>query len=116
MKNVLIVIAASVISSLAAAYCSGPPDGPYETYYENGQLQEKGTFVDGELHGPAEGYYENGQLEGKGTYVAGERDGPAELYHENGQLQGIGTYNMGEKCGEWIEDGEPVTYDPCPSN
>ena len=25
-----------------------------------------------------------------------------------------GTYNMGEKCGEWIEDGETVTYDPCP--
>ena len=19
-----------------------------------------------------------------------------------------------EKCGEWIEDGETVTYDPCP--
>jgi hypothetical protein len=25
-----------------------------------------------------------------------------------------GTYNMGEKCGEWIEDAETVTYDPCP--
>jgi len=25
-----------------------------------------------------------------------------------------GTYNFGEKCGEWIEDGETVTYDPCP--
>jgi hypothetical protein len=22
---------------------------------------------------------------------------------------------MGEKCGEWIEDGETVTYDPCPT-
>jgi hypothetical protein len=21
---------------------------------------------------------------------------------------------MGEKCGEWIEHGETVTYDPCP--
>tara|TARA_B100002049_G_C15873722_1_gene288631 strand:- start:135 stop:245 length:111 start_codon:yes stop_codon:yes gene_type:complete len=25
-----------------------------------------------------------------------------------------GTYNMSERCGEWIEDGETVTYDPCP--
>jgi len=25
-----------------------------------------------------------------------------------------GTYNMGERCGEWIENGETVTYDPCP--
>jgi hypothetical protein len=29
-------------------------------------------------------------------------------------LQQEGTYNMGEECGEWIEDGEEVTYDPCP--
>jgi len=21
---------------------------------------------------------------------------------------------MGQKCGKWIEDGETVTYDPCP--
>ena len=41
-------------------------------------------------------------------------DGPVEFYHENGQLQEKVTGNMGEKCGEWIEDGETVTYDPCP--
>ena len=33
-----------------------------------------------------------------------------------GQLQEKGTSNMGEKCGEWIEDGETVTYDPCPTS
>ena len=90
MKNVLIVIAASVISSLAAAYCSGPPDGPYETYYENGQLQAKSSYSNGVLDGPQESYYENGELRVKGHY------------------------DMGEKCGEWIEDGKTVTYDPCP--
>jgi len=21
---------------------------------------------------------------------------------------------MSERCGEWVEDGETVTYDPCP--
>jgi len=31
-----------------------------------------------------------------------------------GQLQEKGTSNMGEECGEWLEDGETVTYDPCP--
>jgi len=25
-----------------------------------------------------------------------------------------GTYNMGEECGEWMEEGETVTYLPCP--
>jgi antitoxin component YwqK of YwqJK toxin-antitoxin module len=51
--------------------------------------------------------------------VDGELDGPYESYsfasyYENGQLFRMGTYNMGEECGEWIEDGETVTYPPCP--
>ena len=29
-------------------------------------------------------------------------------------MQEKGTSNMGEECGEWFEDGETVTYDPCP--
>ena len=31
--------------------CGGPPDGPFETYYANGQLAEKGTYKDGEKFG-----------------------------------------------------------------
>jgi len=75
--------------ALIAVGC-GPPYGPYELYYDNGQLREKGT------------------------YVAGELDGPYVRYDENGQLERKGTLKTGEKCGEWIEDGEVVTYDPCP--
>ena len=65
------------------------PDGPYEAYYENGQLWEKKT------------------------YVADELDGPYESYHENGQLWEGGTWNMGEECGEWIIEGEARTFPPC---
>ena len=50
----------------------------------------------------------------KGTYKDGEPHGPFEGYSKNGQLEWKGTYNMGEECGEWFEDGETVTYDPCP--
>jgi hypothetical protein len=56
----------------------------------------------------------HGQFLEKGTFTAGELDGPFESYHENGQLEQRGTANMGQKCGEWIEDGKTVTYDPCP--
>ena len=87
--------------------------GPYEDYYENGQLKEKSTFVAGEFDGPFESYYENGQLLWKGTHAASELDGPYESYHESGQLCLRGTYNMGVKCGEWIEGGKTVTYPPC---
>ena len=90
------------------------PDGPYEAYYENGQLWEKGILVAGEPDGPYERYYENGQLWIMATYAAGERDGPYERFYWNGQSEAGGTYNMGEACGEWISDGETETHPPCP--
>ena len=62
---------------------------------------------------PFESYYDNGQLESKGTFKNGEFDGPYELYHENGEVREKGTYKDDEKCGEWLEEGETVTYDPC---
>ena len=90
------------------------PDGPYEAYYENGQLWEKGILVAGEPDGPYERYYENGQLWIMATYAAGERDGPYERFYWNGQLEAGGTYNMGEACGEWMYGGgEAGTFPPC---
>ena len=97
-------------------YVAGEQDGPYEYYYENGQLQGKGTYAAGEQDDLYESYayYENGQLTRKSTFVTGELDGPYESYYENGQLTRKGTYNMGFPCGEWIEGDGTVTYDPCP--
>ena len=31
----------------------------------------------------------------------------------DGQLWFKGTFKNGEECGEWFEQGETVTYDPC---
>ena len=46
--------------------------------------------------------------------LGGTPDGPYEFYHEDGQLYERGTWSMGQKCGEWIDEYEPVTYGPCP--
>lgn len=43
-----------------------------------------------------------------------KKNGPYEFFHENGQLAEKGAFNMGEQCGEWVENGETITYDPCP--
>jgi hypothetical protein len=40
-------------------------------------------------------------------------DGLYEYWSSNGQSLEKGTFNMAERCGEWIEQGETVTYDPC---
>ena len=51
----------------------GKLDGPWVTYYDNGQLWSKGTYTDGKTDGPFVGYYENGQLDYKGTYKNGKK-------------------------------------------
>lgn len=107
--GVLILV---VLFSTGVTYVE-TPDGPYEAYYENGQLWEKGILAAGEPDGLYERYYENGQLWIVATHAAGERDGPYERYYWNGQLEAGGTYNMGEACGEWISDGEVRTYPSC---
>ena len=76
-------------------------------------MKLKGTVKDWELDGLVETYHENGQLDSKGTFKDGKLNGPTERYHENGQLREKGTLKDNEKCGEWLEQGETVTYDPC---
>ena len=113
LKNYAVAMAPPVgviiLLAFRFGFIGGVPDEVYETYYdENGQL----------IH---EWYYENGQLMLKGSYETGDRHGPWEAYHENGQLSWKGNYNVYErvnsesaKCGEWFEEGETVTYNPCP--
>ena len=54
-------------------------------------------------------WYENGQLELEGNYVNGERDGKWTLWYENGQkcietyfLNGV----MGSTWSQWHENGQ----------
>ena len=52
--------------------------GPVFRFFPNDttRVQLSENLKDGKLDGPYERYYENGQLESRGTYVAGELDGP----------------------------------------
>lgn len=59
-------------------------------------------------------HYENGQLKQRIHQVGAIFDGLCESYHEDGRIKSKGNYNRDKKCGEWIESGKPVTYDPCP--
>lgn len=53
-----------------------------------------GAFVD---HGPWTLWYENGQMQAKGEYVDGKLDGVYQEWHENGQLRARGTYSKAIK-------------------
>ncbi len=94
-----------------------PEDGqPYSgpVFGENMGKRMTGSLRDGKWDGPFESYHDNGQLRRKGTYKDGVEDGPVEEYYDSGQLYEKGAYKDGGKCGEWFEEGETVTYDPCP--
>ena len=74
-------------------------DGPYELYYNDGQLEEKGTYKGGERDGAYESYHQNGQLRIKTAYKGGERDGQYQAYNETGRLTEEMMYKEGVADG-----------------
>ena len=75
------------------------PDGLWEWFHKNGQLEQRRTYNNGEMDGLWESYYENGQLQLRGNYKNGKLDGPYETFHDNGQLEQRGNYKNRELDG-----------------
>ena len=77
----------------------GKRDGPWVSYYDNGQVWRKGTFKNGKRDGPWIDYHDNGQLWSKGTYKVGKEDGPWFSYKKDGTVweEWTGTYRNGVK-------------------
>ena len=75
-----------ILCGLFLSSCSSP-DGPAESFYENGQLLSRAHFKDGKLEGLREDFYENGQLKIRGNFKDGKEDGLGERFYENGQLE-----------------------------
>ena len=80
----------------------GKQEGPWIGYYDNGQLESKVNLKDGKIEGPWIGYWKNGQLWFKGNYKDGKREGPSISYWDNGQLKSQGNYKDGKKEGPWV--------------
>jgi len=62
----------------------------------------QGSFKNGEKEGPWVSYWSNGQLESKGNYKNGLREGPRVGYHLNGTVDKrvTGTYKNGKKISD----------------
>ncbi len=90
-------------------------DGPYESYYANGQLREKGTRKgEQSWDGAYESYHENGRPREKKTYRGGKLDGAYETYHANGQLRRKENYKDGDRDGlaqNYDENGQLLKLD-----
>jgi antitoxin component YwqK of YwqJK toxin-antitoxin module len=74
----------------------GQRHGYWEEYYSNGQLRNKGNYVNDNRDGYWEEYYSNGKLWRKGNYVNGKQDGYWEAYYSNGKLMRKGNFVNGK--------------------
>ncbi len=77
-------------------YVCGLLDGPYKTWYYNGQLECECTCVNNKIHGPYKSWYENGLLMEEATYNNGVKDGLCKKYNNNGKLVTKRNYQNGE--------------------
>ena len=79
-------------------WVSGQQNGPVTEYYgkPKGPVHMKGYHKDDELHGPYERFYENGQLRSLGQLTEGVQTGYWEWFDEDGTLVKKGTFVNGE--------------------
>lgn len=80
----------------------GKLNGEYITYFENGNIKEKGRYYNGLKRGEWSEFYENGQIHKKEYYNEnGKLTGPFEYYFEDGQIYQKGNYHNGKLDGWW---------------
>ena len=58
--------------------------GPYTSYYINGQVKEQGSFMENQPVGTWEYYYENGNMKMTGEIRDNENYGQWRYFYENG--------------------------------
>ena len=73
---------------LEGMYENGTMESTWTKYYPSGQVMERVQMHLNNENGPFEEFYENGNLKAKGTYLDGDNeDGELLLYDENGDLE-----------------------------
>jgi len=108
-------------------YKNGVYNGSYQTYFDDGQIQEERFYINGVLDGLEKIYYRNGKLKSEITYNASNNtncsmdimgnipykichpSGSYKTYYENGQLKEEGSYVNGNRegiCKVYYKNGQ----------
>jgi len=93
---------------ISETYVDDDFEGPYKSYFPNGQIKQEGQYINGAMNQLWKYYYpngqmkeavhfsnnveENGQLKAEGTYANENREGVWKVYHPNGVLEEEATY------------------------
>jgi antitoxin component YwqK of YwqJK toxin-antitoxin module len=89
----------------------GRVSGKVLSFYNDGDLQETGSYLMGEKHGKWLKYSESGILVNEGNYNQGQKDGTWKVWDENGTLRLEFFYENGQRVGTWKmynEKGEEI--------
>jgi antitoxin component YwqK of YwqJK toxin-antitoxin module len=92
---------------------SQPFTGKNLCKYENGQIEEEGSFKDGESVGKWTNWYENGQKWKEGNWKDNTPEGKWTWWYKNGQKWKEGSYSDCEfdqgKCTMWYDTGQMMS-------
>ncbi|HQH27763.1 MAG TPA: hypothetical protein PLP17_10235, partial [Oligoflexia bacterium] len=70
-------------------YGQGLKEGPYQRWYNAGQLEEEGVYRAGKREGRRTVWYRDGLRKFEGSYVNGKLHGEARYYGLDGKLRYI---------------------------
>lgn len=77
-------------------------NGRWTYYHKNGKIQQTGSYINGNLTGLWKWFHENGSLLMEETFILGLEDGESIEYNEHGDTISKGLYIQGNKEGEWF--------------
>ena len=75
--------------------------GEWTFWYESGQKESEGRYVDHQKDGPWTFYHENGKKDAEGEYKEGQREGEWTAWNETGEKESEGAYEADRREGEW---------------
>jgi antitoxin component YwqK of YwqJK toxin-antitoxin module len=81
--------------------------GPWEYYYDNGQLRCIGSYLDDKQSGKWIWYQRNGLKECEGTFLNGSMQGKFLKYDDNGDVKFMINYISGEVIN-FVEYNKPI--------
>jgi len=98
---------------------NGVPDGLYQSWGSNGDLNESTEFRAGQRHGLSETWYNSRQRQSRTHYVEGKLDGLRETFFPQGDVQIHEEWKLGVPVGTWtrqFEDGNIEERNSCHSD
>lgn len=81
----------------------GSKEGTWKNFYENGEVQSTGDYLNNRQNGPWKFFLRGGFPEQTGSFASGYISGEWKWYFYGGNLLRIENYNKGRRDGKYIE-------------